>query len=191
MMFQMCRIEDCLLRRGWDRIHDNLSTGFYLKWVELKSQIQYPSFKEGVQQGACVCACTHHSHTSPSPSPPTDVGRQLVNHFPNIGLLTTKTGLLESLRELSQSKPKQPSATARCAEGATHCARCLPQCGLLPSPQACPCCLLLLSQDLSARYPEGAKRVLQQVQRWAGQHAYGCWSGLCGGGGSGPPPPQS
>ena len=34
-----------------------------------------------------------------------------MNHFPNIGLLTTKTGLLDSLRELSRSK----TMAARCS----------------------------------------------------------------------------
>ena len=121
----MRRIEDCLLRRGWDRIHDNLSTDFYLKWVELKSQIHYSSFKEGTDTAnsqARVCTHPIHPHT-PSPRPrPThyDSGRQLVNHFPNIGLLTTKTGLLESLRELSRSK----TLATRCSRGAAGCVGC-------------------------------------------------------------------
>lgn len=67
----MCRIEDCLLRRGWDRIHDNLSTDFYLKWVELKSQIQYSSFKEGTGRLEGMRVCTS---TSPHPTPLVQAG---------------------------------------------------------------------------------------------------------------------
>jgi hypothetical protein len=44
---------------------------YTLKWTELKHSIDYRSFREG---------------------------EQLVNHFPNINVLTTKIGLLESLR---------------------------------------------------------------------------------------------
>jgi hypothetical protein len=63
---------DVVLRKwNWTRIDDNLSTAFTLKWTELKQSIDYRSFREGYQ---------------------------MVNHFPNISLLTTKIGLLESLR---------------------------------------------------------------------------------------------
>lgn len=72
-------VEGHLLQRGWERIFDNNTSHFYLKWVELKSQIQYPLFKEG---------------------------EQLVNHISNIGLLTTKIGLLESLQELNRTQSK-------------------------------------------------------------------------------------
>ena len=44
---------------------------FTLKWVETNRQINHREFREG---------------------------EQLVNHFPNISILTTKIGLLESLR---------------------------------------------------------------------------------------------
>eukprot|EP00118_Oscarella_pearsei_P012767 m.96294 g.96294 ORF g.96294 m.96294 type:complete len:675 (+) comp36906_c0_seq2:68-2092(+) len=65
-------VETPLVARGWQRIFDNSSRSFKLKWVELKSQIDYLNFREG---------------------------EQLVNHIPNINLLTTKIGLLDSLRD--------------------------------------------------------------------------------------------
>jgi hypothetical protein len=48
--------------------------------VEIKGQINYKEFKEG---------------------------EQLVNHIPNINLLTTKIGLLDSLRDYCQAKGKR------------------------------------------------------------------------------------
>ncbi len=67
----VCRVESALTDRGWVRCEDKTSTTFTLKWTELKGHIDYKLFKEG---------------------------EQVVNHFPNIGVLTTKIGLLESLR---------------------------------------------------------------------------------------------
>ncbi len=54
---------------GWQKSSDKQT--YTLKWVELKHHIDYKCFREG---------------------------EQIVNHFPNINLLTTKIGLLESLR---------------------------------------------------------------------------------------------
>ena len=59
------------MKKGWIKCEDKSSTSFMLKWAELKTQINYKLFREG---------------------------EQIVNHFPNIGVLTTKIGLLESLR---------------------------------------------------------------------------------------------
>lgn len=66
-----CSVSGALEERGWVRCDDHTSTSFTLKWTELKCHIDYKLFREG---------------------------EQVVNHFPNINLLTTKTGLLESLR---------------------------------------------------------------------------------------------
>ncbi|XP_071498782.1 uncharacterized protein [Diadema antillarum] len=65
-------IEGPLLARGWRRITDKTSDNFKLKWVELKSGINYNTFKPG---------------------------EQLVNRIPNSGILATKTGLFNTLRE--------------------------------------------------------------------------------------------
>ena len=62
-------MESFLITKGWYKTDDKLL--YTLKWVELKHHIDYKSFREG---------------------------EQIVNHFPNINLLTTKIGLLESLR---------------------------------------------------------------------------------------------
>ncbi|XP_071945729.1 uncharacterized protein [Antedon mediterranea] len=79
-------VEEPLLSRGWRRIHDKNSDNYRLRWVELKSQINYTTFK---------------------------AGDQLVNRIPNGYLLTTKTGLFNSLREYERvldrvSRPKSP-----------------------------------------------------------------------------------
>ncbi|XP_033113737.1 uncharacterized protein LOC117114242 [Anneissia japonica] len=79
-------VEEPLLARGWCRIYDKHSDNYRLRWVELKSQINYASFKQG---------------------------DQMVNRIPNGYLLTTKTGLFGSLREYDRvldriSKPKSP-----------------------------------------------------------------------------------
>ena len=66
-----CRVERCLRDQGWVKLEDKASLNFTLKWVEVKQNIDYKNFREG---------------------------EQLVNRFPNIQLLTTKIGLLESLR---------------------------------------------------------------------------------------------
>lgn len=62
-------VEDYLLAKGW---YKTKHKGMYvLKWTELRRSIDYKSFHEG---------------------------EQLVNHFPNINTLTTKIGLVDSLR---------------------------------------------------------------------------------------------
>ena len=66
------RVDQHLSSKGWRRLDDGRSSSFTLKWVECKQHIDFRSFREG---------------------------QQIVNHFPNINLLTTKIGLLESLRE--------------------------------------------------------------------------------------------
>ncbi|XP_065834366.1 protein polyglycylase TTLL10-like [Oscarella lobularis] len=70
-------VETPLAGRGWERIYDQHSRSFRLKWVEVKSQIDYLNFREG---------------------------EQLVNHIPNINLLTTKIGLLDNLRDYCKRK---------------------------------------------------------------------------------------
>ncbi|XP_041479461.1 protein polyglycylase TTLL10-like [Lytechinus variegatus] len=66
-------IEGVLLARGWHRMTEKHSDQFRLKWVELRSSINYNTFKPG---------------------------EQLVNRIPNCGaILATKTGLFNTLRE--------------------------------------------------------------------------------------------
>ncbi|XP_031554461.1 probable beta-tubulin polyglutamylase [Actinia tenebrosa] len=65
-------VESTLQSLGWRKLEDRYDESFKLKWVECKSQIDYSNFREG---------------------------NQLVNHISNIGVLTTKLGLLCSLQE--------------------------------------------------------------------------------------------
>ena len=64
-------MEQSLTGMGWVKLGDKASHNFTLKWVELKQHVDYKNFREG---------------------------EQMVNRIPNIQLLTTKIGLLESLR---------------------------------------------------------------------------------------------
>jgi hypothetical protein len=82
-------VERPLVAMGWHRIHDRSSRSFRLKWVEIKGQINYKEFKEG---------------------------EQLVNHIPNINLLTTKIGLLDSLRDYCQAKGKRARSSFELSE---------------------------------------------------------------------------
>ncbi|XP_066296558.1 protein polyglycylase TTLL10-like isoform X2 [Branchiostoma lanceolatum] len=72
-------VEDMLVKMGWLRIHDKNREDFKLKWVETKNHINYYCFKEG---------------------------EQLVNRIPNNAILTTKIGLLNSLREYERVMAK-------------------------------------------------------------------------------------
>nr|XP_006823794.1 PREDICTED: centriolin-like [Saccoglossus kowalevskii] len=65
-------IEKPLLDKGWIRTRDKQTDDYKLKWVELRSSINYHRFREG---------------------------DQLVNRIPNSSLLATKVGLVTSLRE--------------------------------------------------------------------------------------------
>ncbi|XP_065890894.1 protein polyglycylase TTLL10-like isoform X2 [Dysidea avara] len=65
-------LHNICLSHGWRPLEDSSSSAFFFKWTELKRDINYTTFREG---------------------------QQLVNHFPNINILTTKIGLLECLRE--------------------------------------------------------------------------------------------
>lgn len=65
------RVEQWMTSQGWVKLEDKASLNFTLKWVEVRQHIDFKNFREG---------------------------EQLVNHFPNIQVLTTKIGLLESLR---------------------------------------------------------------------------------------------
>ncbi|XP_063292949.1 inactive polyglycylase TTLL10 [Pelobates fuscus] len=60
------------MRRGWQRIQDNKREDYRLKWCEAKCSATYCTFRDG---------------------------EQLVYQIPNNKLLTTKIGLLNSLRE--------------------------------------------------------------------------------------------
>ncbi|CAI8024141.1 Protein polyglycylase TTLL10 [Geodia barretti] len=66
---------EALRSKGWVQLEDTSSTAFTLKWTEISKHINYKEFREG---------------------------EQIVNHFPNISLLTTKIGLLESLRAMQR-----------------------------------------------------------------------------------------
>ncbi|KAK2885605.1 hypothetical protein Q8A67_016442 [Cirrhinus molitorella] len=65
--------------RGWQRIHDKTRTDYKLKWCETKSPAAYYSFK---------------------------AGGQLIYQVPNNKVLTTKIGLLNSLREYDRVSSK-------------------------------------------------------------------------------------
>ena len=65
------RVDQYLTSQGWLKLADKMSQNFTLKWVEVRQNVNFKTFKEG---------------------------EQLVNRFPNIQLLTTKIGLLENLR---------------------------------------------------------------------------------------------
>ncbi|XP_064424002.1 uncharacterized protein TTLL10 [Latimeria chalumnae] len=72
--------------KGWQRIYDKSREDYKLKWCEVKSQANYYSFREG---------------------------EQLIYQIPNNKVLTTKIGLLSSLREyervMSKFKKGKPS----------------------------------------------------------------------------------
>ncbi|XP_033942077.1 protein polyglycylase TTLL10 isoform X4 [Pseudochaenichthys georgianus] len=65
--------------RGWKRIYNKQREDFKLKWCETKSQVNYSNFREG---------------------------EQLVYQIPNNKVLTTKIGLLSSLREYERVSSK-------------------------------------------------------------------------------------
>ncbi|MBN3307334.1 TTL10 polyglycylase, partial [Amia calva] len=69
-------------RKGWQRLHDKRREDYRLKWCETKSCATYSSFREG---------------------------EQLLYQIPNNKVLTTKIGLLTSLREYERvtNKVKQ------------------------------------------------------------------------------------
>ncbi|XP_054650066.1 protein polyglycylase TTLL10 [Dunckerocampus dactyliophorus] len=66
-------------KRGWKRIYNNHRDDFKLKWCETKSPSNYLNFREG---------------------------EQLVYQIPNNKVLTTKIGLLSSLREYERVSSK-------------------------------------------------------------------------------------
>ncbi|KAM5267003.1 inactive polyglycylase TTLL10 isoform 3-T3 [Hipposideros larvatus] len=74
--------------KGWQRIQDRRREDYALKWCEVKSRDSYCSFREG---------------------------DQLLYQLPNNKLLTTKTGLLNALREYSRVTNKTHKA-ALCAQ---------------------------------------------------------------------------
>uniref|UniRef100_A0A672JZ20 Uncharacterized protein n=1 Tax=Sinocyclocheilus grahami TaxID=75366 RepID=A0A672JZ20_SINGR len=65
--------------RGWQRIYDKTRTDYKLKWCETKSPAPYYSFR---------------------------AGGQLIYQIPNNKVLTTKIGLLNSLREYDRVSSK-------------------------------------------------------------------------------------
>ncbi|XP_044133475.1 inactive polyglycylase TTLL10 [Bufo gargarizans] len=67
------------LNKGWQRIYDNKRDDYKLKWCETKSSATYYAFREG---------------------------EQLVYQIPNNKVLTTKIGLLNSLREYERVMQK-------------------------------------------------------------------------------------
>ena len=84
---------DTILQRiciahGWILLDDVKSDQFFFKWTELRKFIDYSKFREGNNAG-----CLHGNYCTHT------LGQQIVNHYPNMSLLTTKIGLLESLRE--------------------------------------------------------------------------------------------
>ncbi|KAM3922906.1 inactive polyglycylase TTLL10 [Leptodactylus fuscus] len=67
------------LNKGWQRIYDNKRDDYKLKWCETKSNATYNAFREG---------------------------EQLLYQIPNNKVLTTKIGLLNSLREYERVMQK-------------------------------------------------------------------------------------
>ncbi|CAN2388257.1 Tubulin tyrosine ligase-like family [Pristimantis euphronides] len=67
------------LNKGWQRIYDNKREDYKLKWCETKSYAMYNAFREG---------------------------KQLLYQIPNNKVLTTKIGLLNSLREYERVMQK-------------------------------------------------------------------------------------
>ncbi|XP_048838869.1 protein polyglycylase TTLL10 isoform X5 [Brienomyrus brachyistius] len=65
--------------KGWHHLHDKRRSDYILKWCEIKSKITYNSFREG---------------------------QQLLYQIPNNSVLTTKIGLLNSLREYDRVNSK-------------------------------------------------------------------------------------
>uniref|UniRef100_A0A3B5K0N4 Tubulin tyrosine ligase like 10 n=1 Tax=Takifugu rubripes TaxID=31033 RepID=A0A3B5K0N4_TAKRU len=81
-------------RRGWRRIYDKQRDDFKLKWCETKSSANYCNFREG---------------------------KQLMYQIPNDAVLTTKIGLLGSLREYEGvsdkiSRGRGPSTSTACSD---------------------------------------------------------------------------
>ena len=104
-------MEGALLGMGWKRTDDRFSTDFTLKWVELKRQINYREFKEGKKSiGTASTAIVYRLHFIYAYNYMSRMyctGQQLVNHISNINMLTTKIGLLDSLRDYCQLKGRR------------------------------------------------------------------------------------
>ncbi|XP_016076756.1 PREDICTED: inactive polyglycylase TTLL10 [Miniopterus natalensis] len=75
-------------RKGWQRIQDSQREDYKLKWCEVKCRDSYLSFREG---------------------------EQLLYQLPNNKVLTTKIGLLSTLREYSRVTNKI-NKTSQCAQ---------------------------------------------------------------------------
>ncbi|XP_073459171.1 inactive polyglycylase TTLL10 [Aquarana catesbeiana] len=72
-------VSEYCLNKGWQQIHDNKREDYKLKWCETKSSATYNAFREG---------------------------EQLLYQIPNNKVLTTKIGLLISLREYERVMQK-------------------------------------------------------------------------------------
>ncbi|XP_040181927.1 inactive polyglycylase TTLL10 [Rana temporaria] len=72
-------VSEYCLNKGWQQIHDNKRGDYKLKWCEIKSAATYNAFREG---------------------------EQLLYQIPNNKVLTTKIGLLSSLREYERVMQK-------------------------------------------------------------------------------------
>uniref|UniRef100_H3BGX1 Tubulin tyrosine ligase like 10 n=1 Tax=Latimeria chalumnae TaxID=7897 RepID=H3BGX1_LATCH len=75
--------------KGWQRIYDKSREDYKLKWCEVKSQANYYSFREG---------------------------EQLIYQIPNNKVLTTKIGLLSSLREYERVMSKFKKNETTCSK---------------------------------------------------------------------------
>ncbi|KAM5140327.1 inactive polyglycylase TTLL10 [Mantella aurantiaca] len=72
-------VSEYCLNKGWQQIHDNKRDDYKLKWCETKSSASYNAFREG---------------------------EQLLYQIPNNKVLTTKIGLLSSLRDYERVTQK-------------------------------------------------------------------------------------
>lgn len=119
------RVSSYCESRGWKRIYNKHRDDFKLKWCETKSAANYCNFREGSLITILICiinakeierkliisisflvAC--HSHKKQQPWNPHVLfpGEQLVYQIPNNTVLTTKIGLLCSLREYERVSSK-------------------------------------------------------------------------------------
>jgi predicted RNA-binding protein YlxR (DUF448 family) len=78
-MFHANRVIDTLTSLGFERITDKTSTDYTLKWVEVRSDIDYAAFREG---------------------------SQIVNHIANNGVITTKNSLYSTLKAYERVRRK-------------------------------------------------------------------------------------
>lgn len=114
-------VKAALDRRGWQQLpfDYNFTTRFNLKWVERRSQIDYKAHLPG----------------------------QLVNHIPNNEVITTKIGLVETMRDFYCRPKATPGQVTQVMN--EFCLPWLPETYLLDSPSDCQA-MLKSEEDICA-----------------------------------------